>query len=238
MKTIDLSQSVFLTRRLLPAVFLLLGTFIMLRGAPLYADFMVLHNKKIMVGKFKESTDTAYLFDAGSGEREVAHGLVERLVIGYDGIPVCFQTRRSDTPNCKGTLFLLDRVRAVLGFQQPGKDEWYQIRMSLASLSFLRMKKATLDPALMPVIATGVQMRVNTGEDEVTVGELLRARGNMLELRLSDGTRRQIDRGDIESAEILLPGRQIDFIPEPPKRRGWWIFGALFTRFVHFARIA
>ena len=193
---------------------------------PVYADFMVL-KKKILVGKFQNSTDTAYRFDAGSGVREVPKYQVSRLVIGYDGIPVCFQTRRSNTPNCKGSLFLLDKVRAVMAFQQKGKDEWYLIRMRLSSLTFLRMKKSVLDPALMPVIASGVQMRVFLDDDEETVGELLRARGNMLELRRPDGSKERLKRGDIKGAEILLPGRQLKIIPDPPKRLKWWWFSSL-----------
>lgn len=197
--------------------------------APLHADFLVL-KKKILVGEFRQATETEYLFKTDAGERSIPRYEVSRLVIGFDGIPVCFQTKRSQTPNCKGTLFLLDGVRAVLGFPQPGKDEWYKIRMKHSSLSFLKMKKSTLDPALLPVLARGLQVQVQLRDETNYTGEMVRARGNLLELKTPGGERQRIKRGDIQGATILLPGRELKFIPEPPKRKGgWWIFGTLWT---------
>ena len=199
--------------------FIVLGlcglVFICLPGAG-RADFVRLNNDRIIQGKFKRIDKGMYLLEGDTQNFRVPVKDVKRLVIGYQGIPFCYQSQIDSSDNCEDFLFRLESDRVFLGTREGEPGHFIGHDFPLEFFLSLRFE-VYKDKARLPVLSSGVDLELVGQKGENLKGKILSADAEHLVLKLKSGKTREIQAPEVKKILLYVPE-----IPEPEPDNLFW----------------
>ena len=163
----------------------------------LYADIIHLKDGSKFDGFFLSMEGEYFLFQTASGEKRVQADSIDRLEIGYSGVPVCFV--ESGRKECPGVLHALNSDRMVIG---KGRGFLERESIALGDVSFIEFQKERENQKVLPVLSSGIKIHFLLEESKVS-GKIRDIRNEQAVFQDEDAV--SVKEGDIHGGLFAAP---------------------------------